>query len=151
MQSNPLVKAVFLKNTLNVLDAITTCLNKRFSSFLASEIIGPSNWPMKQKDLLDISGNAEILKLMNHFDVVLKANDCLTDEINKEWQKLKLNIKSNHSKMKCNELWECIISQKSERYSNVLHIVKIILAVPISTSHVERLFSGINCILGEST
>ena len=70
-----------------MLDAITNCLNKRFSSFLAFEIIGtmkiidPSNWPMKQKDLLDIYGNAEMLKLMNHFNVVLKAKDCLTDEI----------------------------------------------------------------------
>ena len=78
---------------------------------------------------------------MNHFDVVLKANDCLADEIINKWQKLKLDIKSNYSKMKCNELWECITSQKSERFSSVLHIVKIILAV---------LFSGINRILGES-
>ena len=104
------------------------------------KVIDPSNWPMEQKDLLNIYGNAEILKLMSHFDVVLKANDCLTEEIINEWQKLKLDVKSNHSKMKCNKLWECITSQKRERYNNLLHIVKIILAVPISTSHVERLF-----------
>ena len=34
LQSNPSVKALFLKNTLNVLDAITNCLNKCFCSFL---------------------------------------------------------------------------------------------------------------------
>ena len=86
---------------------------------------------------------------MQHFDIVLKANGCDKDEILAEWQKLKIDIKSNHKKLKYNDVWECIISQKSERCSNVLHVVRIILAVPISTSHVERLFSGIKRILGE--
>ena len=87
---------------------------------------------------------------LQHFDVVLKANGCVhKDELLHEWQKLKLHITSNHKKLKFNDVWECIISQKSERYSNVLHVVRIVLAVPISTSHVERLFSGIKHILGE--
>ena len=111
------------------------------------KVIDPSNWPIKRKDL-DSYGHAEIGKFVQHFNMVLKANGCDKDEILAEWQKLKIDIKSNHKKLKYNDVWECI-SQKGERYSNVLHVVRIILAVPISTSHVERLFSGIKRILGE--
>ena len=148
------LKATFLKDSLKVLSAIQGCLKKRFSNFIHSEIlntmkvIDPSNWPIKRKEL-DSYGNAEIGKFVQHFDIVLKANGCDKDEILAEWQKLKIDIKSNHKKLKYNDVWECIISQKSERYSNVLHVVRIILAVPTSTSHVERLFSGIKRILGE--
>ena len=154
LPSSSLLKATFLKDSLKVLSAVQGCLNKRFSNFIHSEIlntmkvIDPSNWPIKREEL-DSYGNAEIGKFMQHFDIVLKANDCDKDKILAEWQKLKIDIKSNHKKLKYNDVWECIISQKSERYSNVLHVVKIILAVPISTSHVERLFSGVKRILGE--
>lgn len=145
LPSSSLLKATFLKDSLKVLSAVQGFLNKRFSNFIHSEIlntmkvIDPSNWPIKREEL-DSYGNAEIGKFMQHFDIVLKANDCDKDKILAEWQKLKIDIKSNHKKLKYNDVWECIISQKSERYSNVLHVVKIILAVPISTSHVERLF-----------
>ena len=46
-------------------------------------------------------------------------------------------------------MWKHVIQNKSECYANVLHLIKIILVVPVSTAQVERLFSVVKRMLSD--
>ena len=126
------------KWTLPRITKRSDCIESRFAGFIVSDVItwmkiaDFANWPKKD---LYVYGCSEVQKLTDYFKSVLDANGCVVDDIMDEWHGLKHDVRLNH-KMKCHELWESVISEP-ERYSNILYIVRIILTVIISISHVK--------------
>ncbi|XP_014670717.1 PREDICTED: uncharacterized protein LOC106811561 [Priapulus caudatus] len=137
-----------------IIDAIVHAINLRFDNFVNSDLIkamsfiDPSNWPDDSETLKDY-GNDDIDRLVDHFRVPLETNNCDTSVIQSEWRRLKKDIRRHHSELKCHKLWQTVIVNKAEQYSNILHIVRIVLTIPISTAHVERVFSYVKRILGD--
>ena len=150
--STSVIKNTVLKDTKVLVQKLEQEISKRFKDFIESDIVGsmkvmdPVNWPDKDNDKY---GRQEIQTLAEHFEPILRKNDCVVEKIQSEWSKLKRDVRNNHSDLDCYDLWKTIISKKSDRYPNMIHLVKIVLVMPISTAHIERLFSAVKRTLGD--
>lgn len=92
-------------------------------------------------------GFDHLTTLTKHFETVLVAQGCVLSEIEREWEKLKLFCTRVQK-------WQVALSfgkrcSRKKEYSNLLHIIHILLVVPIGSAHVERQFSIIKRILGD--
>ncbi|XP_041353824.1 zinc finger protein 862-like [Gigantopelta aegis] len=144
----------FNRKSKEIIERITICISSRFRNFVddpvlsAADILDPTNYPTDHQALA-VYGQKEITTLTDHFNALLVKKGCQVDEIEREWAKLKYDISRNHRQEAFYPLWQKMLTQKEDRYSNVLHLVRILLVCPIATAHVERQFSYIKRILGD--
>lgn len=149
---NDSVKTNILKDCSALFAKFEKVINQRFTGFIKSDIIramkilDSANWNKKD---IDQYGIEELTVLTEHFGPVMSKNGCNLEELSGEWLKLKRDVVANHFELKFYELWETIISRKRERYRNMVHLIKIVLAIPVSSAHVERLFSTVKRTLGD--
>ncbi|XP_023698486.2 zinc finger protein 862-like isoform X1 [Paramormyrops kingsleyae] len=142
----------------DTIDKVISCVSSRLQDFIdneiiiASSILDISNIPgVSEKEALLEYGVDHLTTLTKHFETVLVAQGCVLSEIEREWEKLKLFVSRNKStKMPSSlEFWKKMFQEKISEYSNLLHIIHILLVVPIASAHVERQFSIIKRILGD--
>lgn len=147
--------ATYARQIANVMDDLITFIGQRFNSFndeiiLATEIFDPSNYPSeKDIDALLGYGVEEIQTLCNHFHELLVKKGCNILEVEREFEKVKLDIVKHHKREKFLDLWQKMLLEKDHLYQNLLHIVRIVLVMPVSTAQVERLFSCSKRIQGD--
>lgn len=146
--------AVFQRNSLRVLNLIITSIEERFQNFtedeiiVAADIMEPANIPI-ERAILATYGNNEVELLTNHFKDIMIENGCCLDDIPREWKKLKLDLASHHQNQPLQTVWQHVLRDKSDKYPNVLHIIRILLVCPVATAQVERQFSYIKRFLGD--
>ena len=106
-------------------------------------------WPIKED--CGTFGNSEIVELRNHFQTLLKNNECDIKKIDSEWLTLKTHMipavqNQDHRKSNYLEIWQKIFCNESikQECKNVLHVFEIMLIVPFTNAKVEHLFSRMN-------
>lgn len=62
-------------------------------------------------------------------------------EIDREWFRAKVDIECNHKGQTFLQLWSRFSMKKGSTYPKLLHLIRIFLVFPVSTSQVERQFS----------
>ena len=143
----------FKRQTIAIINSIVSCIGNRFSSFkedpviMATEIIDPSSYPSEPEALLDY-GLDEVQTITDHFKSLLLKKGCDVTKIEREWMKAKQDIQKHHQKEQFLPLWKKMLL-KSDKYPNLLHLIRIILVLPVATSQVERQFSFIKRFLGD--
>lgn len=136
------------------INKIITCTNRRFSSLIedpvvqAMDIFDRTNFPADPEALLRY-GFDELHIITEHFRPLLELNGCDISCIEREWIKIKDDIVKHHKHDKMIPLWQKMINDKNDKYPNFLHLAKITLVCPVSTSQVERQFSFIKRFLGD--
>ena len=89
--------------------------------------------------------------MRNHFQTLLKNNECDIEKIDSKWLTLKTHmipVVQNQDCGKSNylDIWQKIFHNESikQECKNVLHVFEIMLIVPFTNAKVERLFSRMN-------
>ncbi|XP_033630643.1 zinc finger protein 862-like [Asterias rubens] len=136
--------------------ATSEALNKRFDSFnepvmKAFGVFEPNNWPDDIEMLADF-GTAEIQILTKHFSDHLTRNGYDITSVDVEWTQLLLSCRE----MKKQQPGSCVASSEwfqafwqkvlqkydsTNRLTNILTLVKIMLVLPIHSAEAERGFS----------
>ena len=140
------------KNTMNefqakrklTMTAILQCLDSRFNekSFMdrailqAADVFDPTNLPATE-DEVEMYGNDKIDVLSEHFHITLNEQGC------NRMAMLKLEMFRNH-RGSSNTFWKKVLMSKWGHYSNILHLVQILMVCPAATAQVESQFSFIN-------
>ena len=142
----------YLLTVSNICDSV----QKRFKNILDSPIfkhieslVDTFAWPIKED--CGTFGNSAIVELRNHFQTLLKNNECDIEKIDSEWLTLKTHmipVVQNQDRRKSNylDIWQKIFRNESikQECKNVLHVFEIMLIVPFTNAKVERLFSRMN-------
>ncbi|XP_071958287.1 zinc finger protein 862-like isoform X2 [Antedon mediterranea] len=134
---------------------IKQCLSERFDNLVSSKELGamlvfePTNWQEEDIDALHLYGADEVNLLVENYRHSLIMNGCNIDNVLVQFNNLKLDATLNKYITTFTSFWQMIIRKKRDRYNDLLHLVVIIMAIPISTSNVERTFSAIKRILGD--
>ncbi|PIK38162.1 putative zinc finger protein [Apostichopus japonicus] len=144
----------FKRQTTDIINTIVSCIGTRFSSYkddpviMATEILDPSNYPSDPEALLDY-GLDEVQTISDHFKPLLLKKGCDVTKIEKEWMKAKQDIKKHHQKEQFLPPWRKMLLEKSGKYPNLIHLIRIILVFPVATSQVEHQCSYIKPFLGD--
>ena len=144
----------FYRLRKDTVDTIIACIGKRFSTFstdpvlLAAEVFNPMHFPAEEK-LLEAFGEEELQHLCKHFEPLLTRNGSNVAEIDMEWFRAKYDIVRYHKGQTFLPLWSRFLIEKGSTYPNLLHLVKIILVFPVSTSQVEQQFSIVKRMQGD--
>ena len=136
-----------------IIDATTSCIEKRFESLDSCPVISKSGtilncqlWPRQSVAALAEHGNNEMSALSCHFQEILTANGCVIDRILPEWVQLKRYLKRNwqarftEKRGGVNTAWQIIFETEgnaSSEFVNVLHLVQILLVMPVASACVE--------------
>lgn len=133
---------VILTKQHDLIGKLINCMEERFGDLTENEVLkcasifDPANWNDSDKYGFD-----EVNYLVNHFKEVLQTNNCITENIQKQWQDLKYYVRKYHPTSSFLNLWEKIFTFRGEEYKDFLHLAEIILVLPFSTSIIERMFS----------
>ncbi|XP_048856526.1 zinc finger protein 862-like isoform X2 [Brienomyrus brachyistius] len=138
--------------------AIVKQLHLRFSSLLCQEEHGMDTsvtkavkcfhvfnhdvWPETAEELVDY-GIEEVTFLLDHFQYVLERNGCDCALAMEEFQTLKTLVFMSFKDKSYHRLWEVLLTKEpySSDLQNILHLVKIMLVLPVSSAQCERGFS----------
>ena len=99
-------------------------------------------WPNDMDSLVDF-GSDEVAHLVTWFRPVLESGGCRVEAVSREWESLKVMVKTHFQDMAYSRLWSTMLTKdpyKSD-YENVLHLVVLLLVLPISSTQCERAFS----------
>ena len=130
---------------------VTEGMGSRFEDLRTSpvfshlpSILEVSTWPLK--DGINFFGETAINDLSDCFEDLLKKNGCDVDALNPEWMTLKtpmVPLIKNNQKEHYIDIWQRIMKSESivYDYSNILHIIEILLSTPFSNAKLERMFS----------
>ena len=88
-------------------------------------------------------------KLCEHFEPLLTSNVCNVAEVEREWLKAKNDIVQHHKREAFLVLWQRVLTEKENKYPNLLHLLRIVLVFLVSTSQVERQFSTMKRMQGD--
>lgn len=146
-----------------LIDSVTSCIERRYDSFEKDPVISACrtilncpHWPRDDNVALADYGNEEIAMIGNHFSDVLVANGCIPNRLLPEWLKLKRHIKrywqASFGSKGGMSAWKILFEtweETSNDFTNVLHLIQILLVLPVASAHVERCFSLLKRILGD--
>ena len=92
-------------------------------------------WPTNPQDLV-IFGNEHIERLTHWFEPALANAGCQVDKIPDEWLSIKVQINTSFRDKDYGSVWQTLLTKKPYRqdFQNVLHLVEILLALPISAA-----------------
>lgn len=144
----------------------TTALKKRFSDFIDEstnmsqparavlslcKLFNHDAWPSNKQDLITY-GADEIAFLTDWFSEILKRNLCDLSQLQCEYRELKVLVLTQFMDKDYLSLWSTLLMKEPYTTSlkNVLHLVKIMMVLPISTAQCERGFSTQRRIKTES-
>lgn len=108
-------------------------------------LLDTSSWP-KEEQLISEFGGKEIAEICSYFEPLLKENGCHVDQVENEWDMLKLfvvPIVKNNPSLKYFDFWQRVFTNRdiNNECGNVLHIIEILLITPITNAKLERMFS----------
>ncbi|XP_038066737.1 zinc finger protein 862-like [Patiria miniata] len=144
------------KSVSCMVSATAEALNQRFASFndpvlKAFRVFEPMNWPHDIEVLADF-GTTEIQTITNHFSDLLNRNGTDTTSMEIEWTQLLLSCRelkreqpdrciANNERFQA--FWKKVLQtyNESQRFANILTLVKIMLVLPIHSAEAERGFS----------
>lgn len=137
-----------------VLNDLVSAIADRFCDFsdkvlLATEVFDPAKFALEELDELLEYGVAEVKLLTKHFQELMETKGCDVNKVLGEWQHLKLETSKAAKKDSFLGFWEKVLKTKKKDYPNLLHLVRIILVLPVSTAFVERTFSSIKRFQGD--
>ena len=100
-------------------------------------------WPDTSGSLMSY-GQQEIAYLVEWFGPILQRNGCEIESVAGEWRQLKLTIFNQFMNKSLSGLWSLLLTKEPycTEFKNVLHLVEIMIALPISTAQCERGFSA---------
>ena len=142
----------FTKQVAEIVKDIIDCIGD--SSFTdhpvlnTSDILDHVSYPTDLNALLEY-GNEDVATIVDHFRPLLEMKGCNTAQVQREWIKIKDDIIRHHKREKFIPLWRKMLVEKQHKYPNFLHIIRILLVCPVSTTQVERQFSSVKRILGD--
>ncbi|XP_056267915.1 zinc finger protein 862-like isoform X2 [Pseudoliparis swirei] len=131
-------------------------LKQRFSSLLdegsslattravrSFKILNHDSWP-EQRHLLTDYGAEELDFLLDHFSPILTRNGCDAKLAREEYQSMKMFIVTNYMDKSYHALWGMMLTKMPfcSDYKNILHLVHMMLALPVSSAVCERGFSS---------
>ncbi|XP_008281423.1 uncharacterized protein LOC103358295 [Stegastes partitus] len=107
------------------------------------KIFNHDSWP-EQRHLLTDYGAEELDFLLDHFSPILTRNGCDANLAREEYQSMKIFIVSNYMDKSYHALWGMMLTKMPfcSDYKNILHLVHIMLALPVSSAVCERGFSS---------
>lgn len=111
----------------------------------AMMIFDVPSWP-KELKLVSQFGRGEFQYLLVSFSEVLKNGGCDTSQVSAEWYRIQLTVHHNYKEMPFYELSKQMYTKQENKrqFANILHLIEIMLAIPISTAGVECSFSTMN-------
>ena len=84
----------------------------------------------------------EVITIYNHFEKLFSANGCLREHLKSELRVLMLNVNTFLSKVPSKKCWPQVFAAKDLlEICNILHIVELSIAFPLSYVECERFFS----------
>ena len=84
----------------------------------------------------------EVIIIYDHFEKLFSANGCLREHLKSELRVLMLHVNTFLSKVPSTKCWPHIFAAKdSLEISNIIHIVELSIAFPLSNAECERFFS----------
>ena len=126
-----------------VIEKVFLFISSRFSSLNTHAVLkvrDHKNWPENVQQLATY-GEADLHTLLEHFQSPLEKKECDILSAEQEWANMKLHV-FNHLKMLQHEtLWQKMLMEQTNEYTNILMLVEIILFLPMSTACCERGFS----------
>ncbi|XP_030219014.1 zinc finger protein 862 [Gadus morhua] len=125
----------------NTKDAPTAKAVKCFNVF------SHDSWADNRLELLN-HGVEEVNFLLRHFSTVLDRNGCSKEKAKEEFQLMKMTINTSFKDKSYLGLWQVMTTKEPycSDFANILHLVKIMLVLPISSAVCERGFSSVNRI-----
>lgn len=135
----------FQNDVDTVINRVNARLDNQDPVLQLARVFDCRDWPRDRQDLARY-GNDQVDQLTQHFDRVLARMQCNTAQIPNEWMQAKAHlgrrIVNNPRVMPT--IFE--LFQFGDRVGNLLHVLEIILALPISTATCERGFSAVKRI-----
>ena len=108
-------------------------------------------WP-DTVDSLRLYGQQELAFLLEWFQPILERNGCIVQDVVGEWRQMKLQIFNQFMDKSHLSLWGLMLTKEPycTNFQNVLHLVEIMIALPISTAQCERGLSALRRIKTEA-
>ena len=112
-------------------------------------IIEPHRWPIYEDELARF-GDAEVSRCLQRFEKVLMKNGCDLDIVQYEWSELKRHVLSK-PRSAWPHAWKDVFCSRylKEKFSNILHLVELIMVLPLATSLCEKGFTCLQRIHGD--
>ncbi|XP_059930487.1 zinc finger protein 862-like [Gadus macrocephalus] len=113
----------------------------------AFKVFNHDTWPDDLGSLLTF-GDGDVADLVRHFREPLERSGCDLAAVQDEWQGLKILVSQSFKDKSYSGLWETMLTKEPYRedYKNILELVQLMLALPISAAQCERGFSAQNRI-----
>lgn len=144
------------KHVASTVDITIKELGSRFHNLLGSnksegaqgvvnsfKVLNHDTWPECKRELVHF-GNREIDILCDWFRIPLVSAGCNVEVVQTEWRQMKVFVANTFRDKSYSDLWQILLSKDSYKsdFSNVLHLVRIMLTLPISSAECERAFSA---------
>ncbi|XP_056451735.1 uncharacterized protein LOC130386899 isoform X2 [Gadus chalcogrammus] len=96
-------------------------------------------WADNRLELLN-HGVEEVNFLLRHFSTVLDRNGCSKEKAKEEFQLMKMTINTSFKDKSYLGLWQVMTTKEPycSDFANILHLVKIMLVLPISSAVCEK-------------
>ncbi|XP_029463373.1 death domain-containing protein CRADD isoform X1 [Rhinatrema bivittatum] len=127
-------------------EAVRGCIMERLgdlktiSTLNVCDLLDTQKWPEDREALMTF-GNMTLKAFVEQFQQPLQFIGVQMEDILSEWTKLKLFWNTNLPQLANNELGKEIIAS-SNKYPNLIHVVKIMMCLPTSTSSLEPFFAA---------
>ena len=151
---NDAALATFLQQKRHLIDLMLKYLDQRFKDFqsrpvlAAAQILNIREWPDTVEDLATF-GNESLTYLSQHFRTLLTANNCEVDQLQHEWQQVKVFTRRqavSNPTQHPHAIWKKVLTSEIDGSENIGHIIEMIMVLPLSTAVVERGFSAMSRI-----
>ncbi|XP_067668254.1 zinc finger protein 862-like [Haliotis asinina] len=144
------------KHVASTVDITIKELESRFENLLGSntnegaqgavksfKVFNHDTWPESKRELVHF-GNHEIDVLCDWFRVPLVSAGCNVEALQTEWRQMKVFVANTFKDKSYSDLWQILLSKDPYKtdFCNILHIVRIMLTLPISSAECERAFSA---------
>ncbi|XP_060047846.1 sperm flagellar protein 2 [Erinaceus europaeus] len=118
------------------------CFRDASQDVIKATMIGSFKlWPVRINQEF---GEKEVSILTAHYGSVLQAAKVKIDEVDTEWNMLKLEIYARFQNIR-KLTWDFVNSVYLHKYPNILTLVDLVLTLPASSAEAERGFSQMKC------
>lgn len=109
----------------------------------AFKVFNHDTWPLCKRELVHW-GNVDIDVLCEWFQEPLESAGCNVNMVQTEWRQVKVLVANTFRDKSYLDLWQILLTKDpyKDDFSNLLHVVRIMLTLPISSAECERSFSA---------
>ncbi|KAM8793599.1 sperm flagellar protein 2-like [Eudromia elegans] len=138
LTGNGNILSVRTKVLSNLMKRLRDCFCDASREVLKATTIGSfKQWPDKIEQEF---GEKEVSVLTKHYEVILEAASVKIDEVETEWNMLKLELYNRFQNIQ-SLTWDSVNSDYSMKYPNILRLIDLILTLPANSAETERGFS----------